>query len=441
MEVRMNNGKRSFAALLALLVLVPFAWGNGLNLNSLGTRALTMGGAFVGLADDFSVVFWNPAGAAGFKSKYFGFYGTDLIPVNKYRLDVPLQGGIMTLVDAKTKMSHYLGGMAAYYHPVSDRLVLGIGVYTPSGLGANWEGSDFAALTGNKSYDWTSKVGMVSISPLIAYKISDMISIGATLNVNYGMFSIKMHAGEAELPVPPYALDLGQYEESMNGWGLGATFGVLVKPSQAVSFGLTVRTPSAVKFKGDAQISNLSRLGYSGTSGLHRDLTFPLWIAGGVAVHPMDKLLLTADVQWTKWSEIKSLNTDFTDPAWKALMRLGGQDVRKMDWSDKAQLRFGAEYLLSGSLALRGGYYHDPTPSPDTTMNVLLPSFTFNVVTFGAGYKVADLQLDFGLEYLMGKERNVDYIKTVTDPAFKSAMPGTFKMHLVVPNVSVGFRF
>lgn len=437
----MNNRNRPFAALLPLLVLVPLAWGNGLNLNSLGTRALTMGGAFVGLADDFSVVFWNPAGAAGFQSKYFGFYGTDLIPTNKYRLDVPLRGSGMTLVNAKTKMSHYLGGMAAYYHPISDRLVLGIGVTTPSGLGANWEGSDFAALTGNKPYDWTSKVGMVSISPLIAYKINDMISIGATLNLNYGMFSIKMHAGEAELPVPPYALDLGQYEESMNGWGLGATFGVLVKPSQDVSFGLTVRTPSTVKFKGDAQISNLSRLGYSGTSVLKRDLTFPLWIAGGVAVRPMDKLLLTADVQWTKWSTIKTLNTDFTDPAWKALMRLGGQDVRKMDWADKAQLRFGAEYLLSGSLALRAGYYYDPTPSPDTTINVLLPSYTFNNVTFGVGYKIAGLQLDFGLEYLMGNERNVDYMKTVTDPAFESAMPGTFKMHLVVPNVSVGFRF
>ena len=72
---------------------------------------------------------------------------------------------------------------------------------------------------------------MVSISPLIAYKINDMISVGATLNVNYGMFSIKMHAGETELPVPPYVLDLGQYEESMNGWGLGATFGA---PRQTV---------------------------------------------------------------------------------------------------------------------------------------------------------------------------------------------------------------
>ena len=93
----MKNGKQSFAALLALLALVPLAWGNGLNLNSLGTRALTMGGAFVGLADDFSVVFWNPAGAAGFKSKYFGFYGADLIPTNKYRLDVPMRGAARPL--------------------------------------------------------------------------------------------------------------------------------------------------------------------------------------------------------------------------------------------------------------------------------------------------------------------------------------------------------
>ena len=347
----------------------------------------------------------------------------------------------MTLVDAKTKMSHYLGGMAAYYHPVSDRLVLGIGVYTPSGLGANWEGSDFAVLTGNKSYDWTSKVGMVSISPLVAYKINDMISVGATLNVNYGMFVHQDARRRSRAHGPAHALDFGQYEESMNGWGLGATFGILVKPSRAVSFGLTVRTPSAVALQGDAQISILPLLGYSGTSSLKRDLTFPLWIAGGVAFCPMDKLLLTADLQWTKWSTIKNLNTNFSDPVWKALMRQSGQDARKMDWSNKAQLRFGAEFLLSGTLALRGGTYFDPTPSSDTTINVLLPSYTFYAVTLGVGYKVVGLQLDFGIEYLMGKERIVDYMKTVTDPAFKSAMPGTYKMHLVVPNISVGFRF
>src|SRR4030066_104567 len=102
------------------------------------------------------------------------------------------------------------------------------------------------------------------------------------------MFSINMHAGHAELPVPRYAFDLGQYEESLSGWGLGATFGVLVKPSDRVSFGLTVRTPSKIAFKGDALISTLDLLGYSETSSVDRSVTFPLWIAGGAAVREGD---------------------------------------------------------------------------------------------------------------------------------------------------------
>ncbi len=434
---------RRFAitALVALLVLGGLGRGNGLNLNSLGTRALTMGGAFVGLADDFSAVFWNPAGAAGFRTKYMGFYATDLIPSSKYRLDIPTAAGTATLVNAKSKLNHYLGGMFAYYHPVSDRLVLGFGAYTPSGIGINWTGSDLVALAGGKSYAWSSKVGLFSLSPLVAYKINDMISIGAALNINYGTFSINMHAGEAELPVPPYAVDLGQYEERMSGWGLGATFGVLVKPSDRLSAGLTVRTPSTVTFKGDGLISNLALLGFNDTSSLQRSIMFPLWIAGGVAVRPAERLLVTADIQWTKWSAIKTLDTTFGDPAWKALMAMSGQDSRKMDWSDKAQIRFGAEYAASDAIALRAGYYYDPTPAPDTTLNILLPSYTFNVVTVGVGYKTAGLQLDFGVEYLTGKNRNVPYIKTLIDPAFAAAMPGAYKMTLLVPNISVGYRF
>ena len=37
---------------------------NGLNLNGFGAKAVAMGGAFVGLADDYTAVFWNPAGIA-----------------------------------------------------------------------------------------------------------------------------------------------------------------------------------------------------------------------------------------------------------------------------------------------------------------------------------------------------------------------------------------
>ena len=51
-EVHVKTRNMFAFALLALLGLSPLALANGLNLNSLGSRALSMGGAFVGLADD-----------------------------------------------------------------------------------------------------------------------------------------------------------------------------------------------------------------------------------------------------------------------------------------------------------------------------------------------------------------------------------------------------
>ena len=86
----MKKTKMFFAAAIFICLFSSMALANGLNLNSLGSRALAMGGAFVGLADDFSAIYWNPAGIIQFKRKYFGFYATDIIPSGTYeRTEVP----------------------------------------------------------------------------------------------------------------------------------------------------------------------------------------------------------------------------------------------------------------------------------------------------------------------------------------------------------------
>lgn len=226
----MKKTKMFFATAIFICLFSSMALANGLNLNSLGSRALAMGGAFVGLADDFSAIYWNPAGIIQFKRKYFGFYATDIIPSGTYeRTEVPA-------FKADTESKQYLSGLVAYYYPVSDDVVAGLGVYIPSGLGAKWNGADFAPVSSDTSYLWESKIGLITFAPALAVKINDMISVGAALNINYGTFDIKMHAGLAPNPSPPPdSLDLGQYEESMTGWGYGATIGVLVKPMEKLS--------------------------------------------------------------------------------------------------------------------------------------------------------------------------------------------------------------
>jgi long-chain fatty acid transport protein len=433
---------RKLKILLVILffwaVLNPFLGANGLNLNSLGTKALTMGGAFVGLADDFSTIFWNPAGIAQFKQKYFGFYGVDIIPSGTYQFSV----GPVTFVDAETERKHYLGGLAAYYHPVAENVVVGIGFYTPSGLGAKWDGNDFQSLTFEMPYRWESKIGMFTIAPALGFKVHEMITVGASLNINYGTFSIKTHAGDSEL-----AIDLGQYDEKLNGWGVGATLGILFKPNEKMSFGATIRTPSKMSFSGDVEVSFLNIIGMIPETPLYgadiatettmkREVTWPWWIAAGVAVKPLEGLTLTGDLQWTQWSSIDVMESTFGDIVWSLLL----ETERPMFWKDVLQIRLGAEYKLN-ALVFRGGYYWDPSPAPDKTMNVLLPSFDFHVLTGGIAYSLDGLQLEFGVEYLMGKERSVDYAKTQTDSEWKTAQPGIYSMNVLVPNISVSFKF
>ncbi len=427
------RGKKILILLVAATALSSGIGGaNGLNLNGLGSRAVSMGGAFVGLADDFSAIFWNPAGAAAFDRPVLGFALADLVPSSAYFFDLGLGDGAPSFL-AEGRKAHYLCGLGAYYKPLNPRVVVGVGIYTPSGLGADWDGTDFIPMTGT-AYEWTSRIGVFTISPLVAVKVTDWLSLGATLNLNYGSFSLLMPAGSITLPDdPPLELDLGQYEESLTGWGFGLTLGVLVRPTDRLGFGLTLRTASTLKFSGTARISNFPFLELPGESRLRRDVTWPLWIGLGVSFRPLEKLALTADVQWTQWSKVESLRSRFDDLTWALLMEETGKNVQVLNWADKAQIRLGAEFLLSPEWAVRAGYTNDPSPAPDATMNVLLPSHDFQLLTIGVGRRIGDLDLAFGLEFLFGKDR------TVAPTEFN--MPGTYTMKLLVPNVSIGYRF
>ncbi|MGZ5479757.1 MAG: outer membrane protein transport protein, partial [Candidatus Aminicenantales bacterium] len=75
--------------LLIALLAVGLTTGlsaNGLNLNGSGAKSDAMGGAFVGLANDFSAAYWNPAGLAQITKASFSLYGADILPTGTYVL-------------------------------------------------------------------------------------------------------------------------------------------------------------------------------------------------------------------------------------------------------------------------------------------------------------------------------------------------------------------
>ena len=449
----MNKGRLIIVIIVFLALLSPLSFANGLNLNGLGAKAVAMGGAFVGLADDFTAVFWNPAGIAQFDKKYVGFYGTDIIPSMTYMLETPSPIGPITLADAESVTEHFLAGMAAYYHPINENLVAGFAVYAPSGLGIEWPGEDLANISGpplfapNSSIKWRTKIFVLSISPVLAFKLSDKVMFGATLNINYGSFETAQYGGSAEiltgLPAPyPPALyfDLGQQTLDMTGWGIGATFGLMVKPSDMFSLGVTFRTPFKIPFKGQTTVAGIPQLAaYVGplddTADVEADVTWPMWLCAGIAVKPIDALTLTFDAQYTQWSKVDEIEIIFTDPIWNHLMEMSEGNKLVLQWDSKVVFRFGAEFMATENFALRGGYYRDPSPAPDATMNVLLPIADFNCFAFGIGYNIDGVAVDLGIEFLNGKERNIALGQ------YEEAMPGDYKLKILALELCIGYRW
>jgi long-chain fatty acid transport protein len=430
----MTRAKRTITLVAFLAMLSSLALANGLNLNGLGGRAVAMGGAFVGLADDYTAIYWNPAGLAKIKKTAFGATGSLIMPNQSYKFTHPLLG--ITLVDAQAEKKIYPAGLAGFYFPATEKLTLGVGVYTPSGLGAKWNGADFTNVTNGTAYELLSFIGVVTISPVIAYEINDQISVGATLNINYGMFSISRWAGMGTIPMPPFpSFDMGQYEEDSTGWGMGATFGLLVEPSDMFSFGVTYRTASKVKMSGDASIEGFSTLMLNTKTEFEREVTSPMWFAAGIAIKPTEQLTFTADAQYTNWSKLDKLETEFKDQGWQAVMGATDGGTLHLNWEDKIQWRFGAEYKPS-AFAIRAGYYFDPAPAPDETFTVLMPQFDYNVLTLGFGYTKNGFIADFAFEYLMGKDREVDPYPNALAP---DNNPGLHTMNIISFEFGLGW--
>jgi long-chain fatty acid transport protein len=424
-------------ALAAVLTTGLFA--NGLNLNGFGARSAAMGGAFVGLANDYTAVYWNPAGLALLKQPTFGLTGDILIPKATYTLGA---------YEMSTKSKMYPAGLLGFFTPIGENIVVGVGAYTLSGLGAAWDNTGLEAVLVSpyppaaftptlEPAKWESFIGSITLAPSIAVKLSDMLYLGATFNINYGFFKTDQWGTYVALsptaPPPgavaaPLLVNLGQQTLNVKGWGFGATFGLLIKPADWISFGATYRTQSKMNLSGTTEIENIGLLGMESESNTKMSVVSPMWLAGGVAVKPMDKLTLTFDAQYTNWSKLQEIAVEFEDPYWAAGM---GEDAALLlNWANKTQLRFGAEYDL-GTFAIRGGYYHDPAPAPDATLNILVPSFTYDSITGGFGFKSGGLKVDLALEYLMGKDRAIA-------PSGDN-LPGLYQMNILVPMFALSF--
>lgn len=420
---------------LSVMLLSSLVFANGVSLNSPGTRAISMGGAYISIVDDYSAPYWNPAGLQNTMGLQGSLFITDLIPLATYEYSA-------ADIDAKAKTNHYIAPNAAFLWTcrLYDRLRMGLSFIVPAGLGIEWEGEDLIPLAGGPTittsdetynnvfvgsvFDWESKIVAWNLSLSTAYTVGEKLNIGGAFHLNHGY--IKLVRGIDKVKNdgmeqnPDGYLDT-QYSEESDGWGYGLGLGIQYKLNDMITLGAAMRTKMKFSLSGDAEFDTIG-VDYD------RDITWPLWIGGGVAFRPIKKLLLSAEAQWTQWSEENYLIAEYDAM---------GKDSLTLLWDDAVQIRFGGEYLLQNNLALRAGFYFDPAPGPDKTQSILLPNTDFNVFTAGLGYSHNPWSLDIAFEYLIGKERDINEADIMPGVG----MPGKHGMSILVPSIAITYKF
>ncbi len=430
-----------------------------------------MGNAFIGLADDYSAIHWNPAGITQIEGTEVTGSLHDLMELSSREGRIRLEGAddysipVVTPIEATSTVNHHAApGLFLFTDlpllgPLADKI--GVAAYTLSDYGVEWSGEDlfddlidvyetlpedptgYRRVIGDPP-DFESRIKGYIVSVAAAKELAPGVSIGVTGHALYSHFFLKdggwledsyadtgSRAGGADL----YGVTR---EVDATGWAYGATAGILYRVNDQISLGVAARSPITVPHEGTAKLESTYDDPALGSAKEEFDLTYPLWVGGGFAYRDFlfDGMTLTADAQWTQWSEVEGIPHAIVNVGDLAEMDLP-EDITTtaLDWDDTIEIAVGVDYRMSRSLSLRFGYRNEPEIAPDKNYDFVLPQVTKSVIGFGIGYRSDVWTLDLSVEYQMGEERQMD------EPVTADNMWGKHLSDTIVPCLSFTYGF
>lgn len=337
-----------------------------------GARAAGMGTAFTAVADDPSAMAYNPAGLARVPGTQVYAGVAPVIPATTFRDPSGLEETTQREVFPVPHLyaSSDLG---------SSALCLGVAVFSPFGIGGRtWSAS---GLTRYASVE--STIATLWINPTVAYRVSGSVSVAGGIDYMRAWSTARRRVDQSALGAPDAELGL---DVSGDGWGYNA--GLLVAPTDDVRVGAAFRSGIAVEQSGAAELSSIAPPlqglfgGAAFQTRAHTPVDFPAIVSVGVAWRPAQVLTLAIDVEQVRWSSFRTGTVHVDQPVPEA----GFTDViAPLDWTDAWSAKIGAEWQVTGAIALRGGYFYAQTPVPDSTLEPSNPDSDAHTLTLGAG--------------------------------------------------------
>lgn len=406
--------KKSAAGLVltasALAASTAFAAGFQLTeQSSLGLGRAYAGAGIVG--DDLSAVHYNPAGMTLLPGTHIQA-GTVYIDV-----DAEYSGNDGAENNGRMKGQLIPAGYTTYQ--VNDKLWLGFGMTVPFGMGTHY-GRGWEENTSGTS----AKIYTFDMNPSFAYKVSDFISIGAGVSVQYA----KAKLGKMALNHPQY----GSLHSKVEGdsWDWGYNFGIMISPNDKMRFGLAYRSSIEHNASGDTKLSGSGKFSALGGQIMSMDTTIetPATVMLTGTWEATQDLRISGLIRWAEWSNFDTLALDnevnalmktvasqFGDMGSLLINGLDNVEIENK-WQDTWLFSVGADYRINDTWTLRGGIAYETGAVDDEKYRVaVIPDTDRLWLSLGATYNWSKkLQFDVAATMLKGIG-NRDLYKYGTD--------------------------
>ncbi|AWV26923.1 fatty acid transporter [Citrobacter youngae] len=259
----------------------PLAQASALYFYEIGTEDTALAGAGqAARAQDASTIVTNPAGMTRLPDHMFtgGLQAMD--------------GDVSYTLEDETGrkspgdiMRFFPNASAFYAQKVNDDLYAGIGLYGNYGLGI-----DFGNWSGDRLIKKSTMVAM-TLSPSLAYKLSDRVSVGGSVNVNYGFLSLTRN------------VDGNDEKEKDHDWAMSYRLGLLMELTDQTRAGIawTSKTEFDFDIDGKARFPNLPNVEYD--LPISAQVRAPQQIMLSL-VHDINKQWsVMGDLGWQDWSQ------------------------------------------------------------------------------------------------------------------------------------------
>ena len=298
------------------------AGAGGFALVQQGTAAMGQGNAFVAEADDASAIFYNPAGLNQIKRAqvYQGVFLNH--PDREY------SGGGQ---DSETNHRLYPSMTGYVAVPVHERVALGLGFFSPFGLGTAWPPT-----WAGRYITTYSKLTTYNLNPVVSVKVIDNLSLAAGFDVLWSKVRLQR---KTPVVVRGKTFPDGETEFTGEGSGTGYNLGLHYEPLTGVKLGVAYRSQIKVNHQGGFTTSLPVPLPGGTASGAQGSIVYPSSMTMGIAYSRFKPLTVEFDTTWTGWSSYSKQKVLLDIP-------LTANGVTTLtnpkNWHDTWAFRFGA---------------------------------------------------------------------------------------------------